>query len=279
MTRTEKIGAACFIGALAGIAYWVFALQFAPMFQWFSIVVSFGLGFLAYEFDVTVRALPRAFALLLRPCGRLVAVASRFAKKPHPVAILGFFPAVVLMGWSFGDELQPARLLEYTPVGNVAAACFFFAVIYGALAEILFALMILGAFYEKVYWHGILCEEDMDPHKRHEIIFTNRDGWRLMAAGYAAIIAFLLWYLWKYIGIGVYRLVRAIYCNERLLCGVGATVGLLAAVVVLRSTGAHDASLSEYAMLSFFGGMIGAVFGIASWHIVSRGMFGYGVSD
>ncbi|RJQ14565.1 hypothetical protein C4553_00635 [Candidatus Parcubacteria bacterium] len=58
MSHTAKVFLSCFIGGFIGA---LVALQMTPMFWWVGMIAGFAIGYLAYEFNKVIAAVPKAW--------------------------------------------------------------------------------------------------------------------------------------------------------------------------------------------------------------------------
>jgi len=292
----RKIALACFIG---GVVCAAAALFFAPDFWPLGLLAGFCAGYLSYEFRSVLRAVPKAWKEV---CSGTVSVCTDtkewvVERAPFlvPTVPCGIGAWVLLVYLVTGDFFFTVALREDTravpnPFGSVIFNLIFL-VFFAALSVTLFStIAFFGArLGEKCYWWPLLLEPDfLDRYiermeekslRRMPISWTNVTRW--FAKGCWQIIKFLSWTMWKHLAIWIGKLVyvlylfarlflRIIHSDKRLLCGVDGALGGYASYLWLAPTAE---TLAAKAMVVLFGGLLGAVFGIANWEIVSKKIF------
>lgn len=155
--------------------------------------------------------------------------------------------------------------------------------------------MFVGAFIEigiKKYgvdWTTQQKDVKTDDNGKETVLLTYSRARTWILRGIYEIIRFLIlffvWRLWKYaaigmkyIAIGIWKamtflcwsawyLFKLIHKQERVLCGIDGAIGGTVSYILLASS---SRTLTEQLVLILFGGLIGAVFGVADYEIVSK---------
>jgi len=174
-------------------------------------------------------------------------------------------------------------------IGNTIAI----ATVCGYSFFILPRIAVAGANAESCYWSDaiLICwamyardvktRWDNKGYKEIDPTYLNVPRWIIIGLfiNLGEVLIFLLWTMWKYLAIGIgkticffgrfsWHLFRLIHSEKRVLCGIdGAFGGLISYLWFSSSAG----SLPEQAiMLVLFGGLLGAVVGVADWELISK---------
>lgn len=296
--ETKKIAIACFIGGAICCAV---ALMVAPALWWLGMFAGFAGGYVSYEFREVLRAIPVA----LRASGKggswawknLVEAVEEYIHKPHPFV----YPAALivtpfwylLMGEMIPKFMNPAVpvpiLIEYlTPVFLIPfllVASFIEMVCAVVLPMMLFAF--IGARVgERSFWTP--CSyTDLEAKGLERKPLSYRNAYRWIAKGIGITALFFVWTLWKYLAIGMWKMLcffgrfgwhlfKLIHSHKRVLCGIDSALGGAMAYVWLQPT---PYAVGEQVMLIVFGGLLGAAFGVVNWEIVSKRLLNVGAES
>ena len=291
--ETKKIAAACFVG---GVLCSFAALMFTPDYWWLGLLAGFAGGYVGYEFREVLRAIPVAWRVAND--GRafvwrgVVKGIREWRSDDHPFVYAGVFLTLPFVVWIapllIGLVWQEVFSFGGVVIGNMAVLLTLAeaVVIFGLLAA-LFAF--IGArTVERCYWlprDVSKYEQKWFEEKRakgyREVPMTYANAIRWARKGIAATMIFLVCTMWIYVVIGIvvagcftgrfiWRLFQLVHSEKRVLCGMDGTFGGIASYFWLISP---TASSMEQALLVLFGGLLGAVFGIASWEIISKRVF------
>lgn len=296
--ETRKIAIACFIG---GVLCSAVALLFAPTYWWLGLVAGIAGGYISYEFREVCKAVPVA----LRATGAKsvdawccnAVVVKKWLANPHPF----FWPGVLLGGGSsiyffFASGL--AAEMWKGPVGApiplIASMVVIFVIalsldLWLATAIVtgpLFVLAFIGArASERCYWkpfttaHNDKVETQRLRQKGYvERPLTYANAYRWIAKGIGVILFFFAWTVPKHLVIGIlkviqlcvlflWRLFKLIHSEKWVLCATDGTLGGLASYLWLAPS---TTTFSGHVVLVLFGGLLGEVFGVANWEIVSK---------
>ncbi|MBI3588970.1 MAG: hypothetical protein HY093_00950 [Candidatus Liptonbacteria bacterium] len=281
--ETRKIALACFIGGAMLVAV---ALAVAPSYWWLGILAGIAGGYLSYEFREVLQSIPIAFAKA-RQGSRVVRVElAAYFKKPHPL----------------GYPITPLTLAFYCAInqflvkGSVGVLYFPGRIILSVLSILLSLLLLSASFLvsicllddsakrDRSYFRNLLSSRDLEARIKsgyREISWNYGEVYhrlflelgRVLALGVWWVIKtpfLLLFLLWRAIPFTVRFcrfLVIAIHSHKRVLCAVDGTIGGL---VVYLNFARFAVSMPEKVLLIFFGGLLGAAFGVLNWEIVSK---------
>lgn len=293
--ETRKIGIACFIGGVVGMAA---ALAASPMFWWLGLLVGFAGGYVSYRFSEVLRAIPMAWSMTLTGMSSTVRIAfavGRFIVRRNSaekVSALAFFICV----WWFYNVLY-TWIVDHPREGPFGAkdALFVFEVallVAFSLLAFLYTTAERGA--ERCY-HAYFLPYNfamMDGHEQvhfrikkeqyglieQPLSYLNLFRWSMKGtvlylydAGrslryYTSKILLAVWSVASLPFRFAWNVFILVHSNERLLCGVDSALGTLVAYVYF-APGAE--TLSQYALVCVAGGIIGAFLGIVNYEIFS----------
>ncbi len=304
--ETRKIAWACFIG---GCVFGLSTLAVAPRLWWLGCLSGFASGYLAYEFSEVLAAIPLAwrFAVTQIEGARqelFVAVAEQYRvvrnwfSEEHPLIYLSLLVSLPLLNVLFTSYLRttivdstarPATLI----VANVLVYLMmeFVLTFLGILP--LYALAWWGAKSNKQYFRLPVSGNEGDKSEIEtwqqleaagylEQPFTYANVIRWIIRGIFVAILFFCWkipcfILWLPFAIGyeaslfasrfIKRLFILIHSHKRLLCGFDGTLGGLSAYWLGAS---QMATLPEALVVIIAGGLLGALFGVANWELISK---------
>lgn len=298
--ETRKIAVACFIG---GVLCASVALYFTPAFWWLGLFAGAAGGYFSYEFRNVLRAIPVALRDARRGGAKVLSWLTVNAKswfsKPHPF----LYPAalITLPGWLWCIyHLIPLLLREVLASHGVVEASFIgtltFVMAILLLIELsvvmiapIALLALIGArFGERCYWwpfivshsneqmEQIVARLEGEGLRRVPTSYSNVLRWILK--GVCIIMLFFVWTLWKYLAISLWialcfmgrfswHLFRLIHSEKRVLCALDGTLGGALAYLMLVT---RVMSSGEQILLTVFGGLLGAAFGVLNWEIVSK---------
>ena len=302
--ETKKIARACFIGGAFCVAV---ALMVAPSFWWLGLLAGFAGGYLGYEFQEVLRAIPRAWKAARRHSSSAWDKALRRAKewlaKPHPflypaavittplyvwlVYLISPFFISTLSSASSEAPLLFTGIMFFLYIAMIIAYFIVFSLIIATVIIRLFAF--IGARVgEHCYWTPFSTGMSEEQKKEiiqqlqekgyHEAPATYKNVLRWMAKGFGLTLLFFIWTLWMHLFIGLWNLLCftkrflwhlfiLVHSKKRLLCGIDGTIG--GAAVYLWFT-PPSLSFPQQILLIFFGGLLGAAFGVVNWEIVSK---------
>lgn len=279
--ETRKIALACFIG---GVLCGAVALMFAPVYWWLGLLAGMAGGYLSYEFS-DVRA---SSTIALRVAGQGFASAwitriqamKVWLSSPHPFvyvgAILPLWILYVCLPDAWNEDLGTAVVLTVAVfVAYAVYAMVASALLYG-VADIGKEVVRRDGWYSSV----------MDPHGALRLSVRERgvaslgysNAAKLFTIGVLEIIRFFVWTIWKSLAIALWTalcfalryawlLCKLIHSEKRVLCAIHGTLGGAASYLTLASP---TMSVAEQFMVVVFGGMLGAAFGVAGWHLVPK---------
>jgi len=237
-------------------------------------------------------------------------VFKEWLKEPHPFFYPGFGLGVALFITLFSTARWSEMFLrEETIYGAlvdvliiVLAISMMSALIIFSTSMLLWALAFLGARYtENAYWHGevTIPSEQEEWYGLHQMPMTYANAYRWIGKLlWFGLVKVFITFPIKVVRVAlefvvagifgfyrllmmtprfVYELVKLVHSDQRLLCSIAGTVGGLVAIVGFRVFGPQAPSIVEYLMVPVFGGFIGAALGIASWELVSKRVFGFGM--
>lgn len=287
--EAKKIAVACFVGGATCSAV---ALMVAPFFWWLGLIAGMAGGYISYEFREFMAAIPVAFHRARRASAStgntLWNDGKKWLSRPHPfllfATLVGFTTAALVLWPSFQGSLEtPAYSTFFT-----TSWFFMLSIIFVQIASVpvtLFAF--IGARYgEKCYWWPFLFTTGEDAPEVAEIEkeglvrkpLTYGNVLRWMMKGVGLTLIFFGWTIWKYLGIGVWKLLgflvrfgwhlfKLVHSSKRVLCALDGTLG---GAVTFLWLAPYAATLDEKAIVVVFGGLIGAVLGVVHWKAADK---------
>jgi len=131
---------------------------------------------------------------------------------------------------------------------------------------------------------------EVDAHEkkgrvRKPLTYLNVLRWFIKGIGITLV--FFGWTIWKYLGIGIWKLLGfllrfawhlllMVHSSKRTLCAINGTLGGAATYLWLASPGM---TLSSQVLLVLFGGVLGAALGVAHFEFVSKRLLQVHKSD
>lgn len=260
--ETRKVALACFVGGILGAAT---AWYFSPNFWWLGLLAGFTGGYLGYEFREVVKAFMEATEIAGGSVWLVVSEGTVMAKEwvcePHPFLYLGApiafcltFLVVRFMGipWQNANDLLDLVTVHVFVYGVTFVGLLFFA--YLVLVE----LAELGGVYVPMLGLG-----GSKPLSYSEGYSSVGQGlWRVVKCMVVTVVMLpmiLVRFVWRFF--------RLVHSDKRLLCGVDGMLGGVASYGWLISP---QMSVAEVVIMVISGGLLGALFGVLQWEIVSK---------
>lgn len=269
--ETRKVAIACFIGGFicAGVT-----LAVNPVFWWLGLIAGVASGYLAYEFRETLQAVPRAWQSAQRGSGIVWQKTRELFRecflRPHPCWHLsaGLFILTYLLFW----HLCPFE--GFAQIGLVLTVSYLVSYVCIGMLKL---LSIWGA-QNKGYYSVNFAKEHYYTITDSLVSITYRDLLYWTAQGVSNLFILFAWKIWKGTAIGIYKaicfagrflknLFILIHSNKRLLCAIDGAIGGTIARIYLASPAM---TIWEKTLLCVFGGVIGAVIGVANHEVVSK---------
>lgn len=295
----KKIALACFIG---GVICAAVAFIFTPNLWWLGLFAGFASGYLSYEFRQVLQAIPEAWHAACRGSRSMWEAEIKKLKtwfaKPHPFVYPGALIGIPLFTWlARGFIAECFRVIVFGPDPLLAAIIVGFCLIVMALFILFFCVPLILSipFYtlafigarvaERCYWTPFLMEQHEELHKEQLLSrgylqepLTYKNAFRWMIKGLLQVVLFFVWTLWKGLVIGICRVIWVIMCflwhlfnlihsKKRVLCGIDGTIGGMVAYLCFHSM---YLSIPQHMLIVVFGGLLGAMFGVLNWEIVSK---------
>lgn len=286
MSDTAKIGLACFIGSVLCCAV---AFALAPVYWWLGLIAGFAGGYISYDFRDVLRAIPIAATRAWQGTRDIPGDVAHDVKvwflKPHPFLLMGTTLSVLVMTplVVLAPPTKDSGEINWCP-GNIVAAIFLFVLATLVFGVVTLIMAMVQADGERRYF--ISCGKDRNADLEREghqpFMLTYRNGIALTLTRAMwmarATTRFICWKLWVSIASGIWKSIcfllhfawnmfKLIHSRKRLLCGVD---GMLGGAVTYVWFTPPTASPMEQLMLVVFSGILGAIFGIANWEIVSK---------
>jgi MFS family permease len=297
--ETKKIAVACFFG---GALCCIVALMFAPVYWWLGLIAGFAGGYISYEFREVRQAVPDALRTARKGGAsawkNVIAKARAWLSEPHPF----FYPAAVvtapffLWGAYYVVQFFMNDFSQLGVVGGMFVSILLFGIAILAFVEMTWMIIVpfsILAFIgvrmgERCYWWPFLLPSSEAQTKeevkkleekglqRKPINYSNVLRWT--AKGFGITIMFFVRTLWKYLTIGVWKMLcfsgrfawylfKLIHSEKRVLCAIDGTLGGAVSYIWFASA---SMSFAEQALLVVFGGFLGVAFGVANWEIISK---------
>lgn len=268
MNSLQRLGFACFLGGIACVGI---ALLIMPQYWWFGlaagIAAGFVTGFIAEDVKPFAAAIPSAFELLI---GALVGISSdawRDATKrynqvvawivaPHPVIAIMLVANLIMLPFvlKFGFANEP---WEWYTTGDWVFLPIGLGLVHVTLSGI---ILLFGAWFFIAADVGTLRPQPTG----------YRDHYAYLLVGVGVILRFVFWRMWKYMAIGIWRLVQMTHSVRRVACGVHGTLGGVIALYLLYRFGTTMPTLAQALATMFFGGSLGAFSGVVSWVVAEK---------
>lgn len=306
--KKRKVAFSCFIG---GILCALVALRFTPNYWYVGILAGLAGGYLSYEFKKVWRAIPIVWQATHQGSintGRNVIVSiEKWFQKPHPflyLALIISFPVCILVVKIMLIDMNLLAVLvsamNETLFGEkfLLSSTLVILVILYACIPILLIQGILIRFFtfigsrigERCYYlpsslsdrgkKELIQELSEKGYCEKPITYTNIFRWAMKGVGLT--ILFFVWTLWKYMFIGIWKMIyysgmflwylfKLIHSQERVLCAIDGTLGGVISYIYLISP---FMSFTEKIVLVVFGGLLGAVIGILDYQIISKRILG-----
>lgn len=294
--ETRKIAMACFVSGAVCVAV---ALLVAPRFWWFGLLAGLAGGYLVYECREVLRAIPVAFRLTQRGSAHLwqgsIMRAQQWLSEKHPFIYPAAVMALPVYGWILYRIGSPFAISDSFWVRAVVCVAVLCVLTLGAPETIwIFAIPIVTFAYlgakigERCYWWPFLVEpsrldetvRSLETKGYHREPLTYHNVYRhWIPRGVWLVVAFFVWYVWKWLFLGVraivyfgarciWELFKLIHSHKRVFCAVHGTAGGTTTYIWLAASAAS--SLPEKIALVVFGGLCGAAFGVVFRELVSR---------
>jgi len=268
--ETKKIALACFVG---GTLCCLVAFLFTPKFWYLGLLAGGAGGYLGYEFRQVCRSVPMALRRAAEGTGwwltEGIKEVRQWLRKPHPVIYSGVIAGLFFGVYWFVENLGH---LPWLPLHILS--CFFAVMIAIGVSTMATILILTGNSVSGfVAW-----EKESVPETDTSSDLGYGQALILTSQGIIVFGKFFGWTLWKYVAFGVFliakfailagwHLFRLIHSQKRVLCAIDGTLGGTVSYLWLaQSTG----SLVQQLMLVFFGGLLGAAFGVLNWEVVSK---------
>lgn len=259
--ETKKIALACFIGGAICVAI---ALIMAPYFWCLGLLAGFGAGYLSYEFKDVLQAIPKAWQIAKKGTQGMM---SKWFGKTHP-----FFYLSILFGTLATYCLIPQTYSHLDFLDFLAVLLLFLA------ASSLCGLVWLITSAEAGVWEdGLTFKDPFEPPVRnvsyilsggvvpgYELTYSNLIRWCCKGTKVTAIRIFRRLILFPHF---VWTLFKLIHSQKRVLCGVD---GALGGGITFWMIHSQPLPIASQVLAIFFGGMLGAMFGVLNWEIVSK---------
>lgn len=290
-----KIACACFAGGMFCVAT---AFVVNPYYWWLGIFAGIMGGYVAYEF----RKVCRALSVVIRTVGQRSSTAMKIAipsaikkaimwfSKPHYFGYLAVFLSATIYFFGIIPIIEQDFKSDQTYNNAFIYVAFFyctFIVTQGVVVVLAWAGSVFG---DRSYWYpflvpgGVCHGGDAEKIKSLEkdglvqkpLTYMSVVRWFLL--GIVVIARFLAWTLWKEIALFIWFIVSAfgatlkeviitIHSDMRILCALNGTLGGVISYVYL---GPYVTTSVEQAMVVFFGGVLGALFGAMSYRCVTK---------
>ena len=287
--ETKKVALACFIGGAICVAI---ALAVNPVLWWLGMLAGFAAGYLSYEFrEVRTAIIETAVATgIIVVVGPIVLVAEtlakifRWTKHPHPLFYFSFFLGFLFTSGFYAELMKSC---DNVATSELVGLAFIYLVLFcsGALsaASGLVKLIELGEKRFRTYWfEPWISDYDRSVHWEEkealdyrQIEFSYQNYLIMVWQGIMVCLKFIFVDLWIKIFKGICRLGRFfrdvfvwIHSNQRLLCGVDSALGGGLSYLCFMRMGI-PLTIATQVMAVFFGGLLGAVFGVFNWQVVS----------
>jgi len=267
--EAKKIVIGCFVGGVLCVAV---ALMCAPMFWWLGLLAGMAGGYLGYEFREVLWAIPIAWRKSRRGVSNWWLNTDKkvreWSAKPHPYGY--FYLAILLMVFlvlQITILFDISLSLQFTPQDMLLSFV------------ISLALLVLSYLFSSMLWILLFAvsflASNEDPKTTREFL-----GQIVKGAGIAVsfAVSFLLWKMWRYLVIGIWRLFcflkrfgwklfRLIHSKKRVLCAIDGTIGGTVAFFCFASA---SLTFPQQILVVFFGGLLGAVIGVLNYEIISK---------
>ncbi len=281
MNTLKEIAKASFF---AGIIFLSAAFLLAPKLWWLAACASFPAGYFAFRFDIVYKMIPVAAK---RVREEYTDAANGFLEElkeselqffewlslPHPIIFSAMSLAILSTIFSFCNALKENLIFFHKHPISCVLVCllmsFVFYVVFGICLNI---LTLIGKLWTRTYVN-IMDKSAPDWNEAHnwkKVPLTYRNGFMWIGMGIVAICAFFGFYLWKYIGLIILTLVKVIYKSERVVAGFSGTLGGSVTFLLFKNFSTKTPSPTEFILAVFFGGVISAAIGAASWKVVSE---------
>jgi len=258
MNSTIKIGIACFIGGAVGTAV---AIAGTPALWWLGLLAGFCGGYISYEFREVLRAIPTACEYAKSGSWTTI----KFVFGPHPLLHICLVPAAILpVVFLFSGMLAEGKMVRAMVIFSVL----------GYLLSL--------AYVPTVMTWGARMLDEMEYHGDNQFIFvtdhlkTYRQAVRWLIAGIVlpakAVVTFIFLHAPPLIVRFAWKLVKLIHSDKRMLCGINAAIGVGVAFTMLVTP---EMALYQLLVVIASGGLIGATFGMLSYEVVSKRIFGF----
>ncbi|MDD3101890.1 MAG: hypothetical protein PHE59_01985 [Patescibacteria group bacterium] len=281
--ETRKIALACFIGGALCCAVALFA---APMYWWLGLLAGFAGGYLSYEFRGVCKAAPVALRIATKESRKIyqseIVRTKEWFSKNHPFAYLNIILAVI-----FGLYLIPYDWIIADTYPNIShymrALITYFSIQALAVFGAPFLFSFWGArFVDKCYWiskgEDAYLKEANNPDiwryklKQKPLTYLNVLRWMVLGAGFfiwtpCKFCLKIVWTILCFLGRFAWHLFRLIHSNKRVLCAIDGTLGGLISYFYFISM---PMPFGSKIMFIIFGGLLGGVFGIISYEIISK---------
>ena len=276
----SKIFGACSLGAVIGA---VVALQVAPQVWWVGLIIGAFVGYLSYDFKEVRSAAPEAWRAVMGQArevrANFLGLIKQWLTKPHPIAHTA---AVLTLPyywiWIAPTIMQEMALREHPEwwvADKVAAyvfpymfAAMFYGVFTAATSWILVIFAKMGSFIgENCYWYPFMVNheyewpqmaEELEKQGFHRGEWTYRNFWRWTAKGVLLFVPVILYGVFMIVR-GCYRFLRTlfvlIHSEIRLLCACDAAIG---------------AAAGYFYGNPLIGGVVGGIFGVLNYEVVSK---------
>lgn len=279
MSELQKIGVACFIGAVvcASTAVFIGPLAFSTNLLG-GVVIGAVAGYLCYDLREVWSAIPRAWQQTKQSASKLILW---FVEVPHPTLFSGILMGLLFTLWvatTIPSIPEGGVVWEISVIGLVlllvSAALAFFAIEF---------LMNVGAFtlgYHRKnmnsrFFHRPF-DQDFPFRKRlfgRRIAISYRSAALLSLLGVVAIIPWMVLFLL----VGLYilleraakflwNLFKLIHSNNRTICAIDGPIGGCAAYLFIPISATID-TVVTYILL---GGVLGALIGIVNKEFIAK---------
>jgi len=277
MNETRKIAFACFIGGAICSAV---ALLLAPTLWWLGMLAGFAGGYLSYEFREVIKATSVAWRVAKDDTvdcwvGMFNAI-RKWLLEPHHV----LYPSVTI---TVALYALTAYWMYYTsiPASAYVLVAGMFLLAYFPVERFFLLCVHFGVRKENCFYYPFAMPDkyEADIRKRLEkeglkqVPMTYKSEMRWFFKGLALICFNIVCKMPKAVAIGFvsmcsfffrygWFLFKLIHSQKHVLCGLDGVVGGTVSYLWLSSSG-HPV------LVVLFGGLLGAMFGILNWEVVS----------
>lgn len=261
MTEILKVGRASAIGSAVCVAL---ALAIMPKFWLLGLIAGIAGGYIVghfgYEFGKTAAALSKAFSALI---GVGTAIKSKSVGAGSAVGSwVKDYQAYLVPGILVGLVLSPFAI-EALRIEPYAAFHWYDWVAFFLIPVCLFFVFCLHLVVLNVVGTNMLGKKDFQDTEYRLVLFD-------IAVGFYWMLAFVVWYLWKFIVIGVWQLFKLVHSAQRVACGIDSVLGGVLTIWGFMRWGPVVPTFGEYLIAVFFGALIGGAIGIVMCQLLVK---------